>query len=285
VPRPQINLHRSVRDVLQHTSSSVLEPDCPIKHFEQLSNTGHLLLKYIDDHIGPTDIYESVYDRHLGHLRRMVLAELIESFERFLKEVAALCIDHLAPYVVDDRFDEFMPRGERIAAFVNANSIGKALCESDTWLKNRTINERFRMLLKTPFGDAWEHLFPEGNQLPMAERDRAKTLSILWQIRNNLAHNVGVVTHSDSMRFRVLIGGGVPANCRLSPTTNDLRYVKRFLSETATHTNQRIGLRLAELLSLFHQTDPSLYDAQDKADAVSRQFALALTIDGQVGVA
>lgn len=285
MPPPLINLHQRVRDVLQHTSSSVLETDCPIKHFEQLSNTGHLLIKYVDDHISPQDVYRSVYERHLGHLRRMVLAELIESFEGFLKEIAALCIDHLAPYVVDDRFDEFMPRGERIAAFVNAKSIGKALCESDTWLKNKAINDRFRNLLKTPFGNSWEFLFPEANQQPVAEQDRAKTLAILWQIRHNLAHNVGVVTHSDAMKFRMLVGGRVPTDCRLAPTTEDIRYVKRFLAETATSINQRIGLRLAELLTAFHQQDPDLYDAQEKADEISRQFALALSVNAHTGIA
>lgn len=284
MPRPPVDLHKSVRDVLGHVSPSLLETNCPIRHFEQLVNTGDLLIKYIDGHIDPNDTYIAVYDRHLGHLRRMVLAELIESFERFLKEVAAFCIDHLAPYVVDDRFDEFMPRGERIAAFVNAQSIGKALCESDTWIKNKAINDRFRNLLKEPFGEVWEFLFPEVNQQPVAERERAKTLSILWQIRHNLAHNVGVVTHSDAMKFRVLIGGNVPADCRLAPTTEDIRYVKRFLSETATHTNQRIGLRLAELLTFFHQQDAMLFDAQERADRISQQFALALTVNARIGV-
>jgi hypothetical protein len=283
VPRPAIDLHRSVRSVLQHASPNIFVPECPISQFEQLANTGDSLIKYIDDHIDPNDVYPAVYDRHLGHLRRMVLAELIESFERFIKEVAAECIDHLAPYSADDRFDEFKPRGDRIAAFVNAKSIGRALCESDTWLQNRTINDRFRALLKSPFGDSWEHLFPEGNQHPAAEQARAKTLSILWQIRHTLAHNVGVVTHSDAVKFRVLIGGGVPADCRLAPTADDLRYANRFLIETARHTNERVGRRLAELLTSFHQGDAGLFNAQEKADQVSRKFALSLTVGGQSG--
>jgi hypothetical protein len=281
---PPTNLHQRVRNVLQHTSPRLPEADCPIRHFERLVGIGPSLIQYVDFHIDPSGVYQGVYDRHLGHLRRMVLAEFIESFEGFLKEVAAICIDHLAPYVADDRFDEFMPRGERIAAFVNAASIGKALCESDTWLKNKSINDRFRALLKTPFGDAWEHLFPEANQLPAVERDRAKTLSILWHIRHNLAHNVGVITHSDCMKFRVLIGGQVSADCRLAPTTDDLRYVKRFLSETATHANQRIGARLADLLAEFHRADTTLFDAQDKANQLSRQSATSLIVNGYVGV-
>jgi hypothetical protein len=273
-----------VRQVLQHTSPLPAEAACPIEHFERSSSVGLALIKYVDDHIDPQTVYEAVYARHLGHLRRMVLAELIQSFERFLKELASACADFLAPYTLDDRFDEFAPRRtEQIAAFVTSGSIGKALCESDTWINNETINKRFKSLLKAPFGPDWELLFPEPNQPPPAERDRAKTLAILWQMRHNLAHNVGVMTHSDSMKFRMLINGPVTAESRLSPTTEDLRYVKRFLSETAAQTNQRVGLRLAQLLDSFHGADPTLFDAQDKANQASRRLALTLTIGGCTG--
>src|SRR4029077_20862981 len=98
--------------------------------FERSANVGlSLIINYIDAHIDPQAVYQAVYDRHLGHLRRMVLAELLESFERFLKELATVCADQLAPYTLDDRFDEFAPkRAEQIAAFVTAGSIGKDLC-------------------------------------------------------------------------------------------------------------------------------------------------------------
>jgi hypothetical protein len=285
LPAPRVNLHQMVRAVLRHTTSLLPEADCPIQHFEGSANIGPTLIDYIDDHIDPRTVYQAAYERHLGHLRRMVIAELIQSFERFLKELAIVCADQLAPFTLDDRFDEFAPRrAEQIAAFVTAGSIGKALCESDTWLSNESINRRFRALLKIPFGADWEFLFPGPDQAPAGERARAATLAILWQIRNNLAHNVGVLTHSDSMKFRVLIRGPVTADRRLSPTTEDLRYVKRFLSETAVYTNHRVGTRLAALLEAFHAADPTLFDAQAKADEISRQFAFSLTIHGHVGV-
>ena len=167
-----------------------------------------------------------------------------------------------------------------VAAFVNAQSIGKALCESDTWLRHETINRRFRRLLKLPFGDNWEFLFPEGNQPPRIEQERSRTLAILWQLRHSCAHNLGVITNSDSMKFRLLIGGTVPTNCRLSPSTDDLRFVKRFLSETVEKTNQRIGDRLALVLEHFHKADATLFDAKAKADEVSQRFAFPVTIAG-----
>lgn len=97
MPRPPIDLHRKVRELLQHTSSLLPLADRPLQHFEQSVNAGLLLLTYIDDHIDPDDVYEAVYARHSGHQRRMVLAELIETFERFLKELASVCVDFLAP--------------------------------------------------------------------------------------------------------------------------------------------------------------------------------------------
>jgi hypothetical protein len=274
-----------VRQVLQHTAPLPAEAGCPIDHFEHSADVGLLLIKYIEDHIDPQTVYPAPYARHLGHLRRMVLAELIEAFERFLKELAAVCADFLAPYTLDDRFGQFAPRrAEQIAAFVTAGSIGKALCESDTWINNDTINKRFRALLKTPFGADWELPVPEANQPPVAERDTARTVAVLWQMRHNLAHNVGVLTHSDAMKFRMLIRGPVVAERRLSPSTADLRYVKRFLTETALHTNERVGRRLAQLLEGFHVAEPGLFDAQVRANEVSRRLAMAVTIHGCVGV-
>lgn len=127
-------------------------------------------------------------------------------------------------------------------------------------------------------------LFPEANQQPAAERDRARSLAILWQVRHNLAHNVGVLTHSDAMKFRMLTNGPVAADCRLSPSTEDLRYLKRFLSETAIHTNQRVGTRLAQILEAFHLADPTLFDGQLMANHVSQRFAFSVTIHGFTGV-
>jgi len=86
------------------------------------------------------------------------------------------------------------------------------------------------------------------------------------------------------MKFRVLIAGAVSHDRRLFPSTDDLRYVKRFLSETAARTNQRVGTRLAQILSGFHLADPALFDAQLRANELSQRFAFSVTINGYVGV-
>ena len=76
------------------------------------------------------------------------------------------------------------------------------MCESDTWLSNQAINERFRYILKPHFGEPWEYLFPNEKQQPNGERDRAGTLAILWQVRHHVTHNTGVLTDSDASALR-----------------------------------------------------------------------------------
>src|SRR2546426_307643 len=114
------------------------------------------------------------------------------------------------------------------------------MCEADTWLNNSSVNDRFRQVLKSPFSDPWEYLFPNEKQQPAADRDRARTLAVLWQVRHNLAHNVGAITRSDALKFRLLVKGNVVTERLLSPTENDLRYVKRFLFETADSVNRKV---------------------------------------------
>ncbi|HEY8749768.1 MAG TPA: hypothetical protein VIM11_17425 [Tepidisphaeraceae bacterium] len=212
------------------------------------------------------------------------LGSLIQAFERFLKELAIVCVDHVAPYVLDGRFDSFEPRGSNLAIHFQAGTVGKAMCESDTWLNDSSVNERFRQMLKSPFGTPWDYLFPNELQQPAADRQRARTLAILWQVRHNLAHNVGAITKSDALKLRLLVKGNVAGERLLSPDENDLRYVKRFLFETANAINQKVGDRLATLLTEIHQSDSTLFDAQQMADSVSKGFGNAFTVDGAVGV-
>ena len=222
MPRPQTNLHQKVREILGHSLPLPPEASSPIRHFERTANATMSMLKYVDDHLDAAGFYGTVKERHIANLRRMALASLVESFERFLKELAILCIDSLADFVNDDRFDEFSAKGGQIAFHLSAGSVGKALCESDTWLTNRTTNERFRKLLKRPFGDNWENLFPEENQPSPGERDHARTLSILWQVRHTISHNVGVVTGSDAAKLKMIVKSNVDSSGILTPTHYDI---------------------------------------------------------------
>ena len=213
----------------------------------------------------------------------MVLVRLVEAFERFIKETAVVCVGAIAPVTIDNRFDQFSPTGGSLAAQFNAESVGKAICESDTWLSNQAINDRFRNILKPHFGEPWDLLFPNEKQNPVAERGRAGALAILWQVRHNITHNTGVLTDSDARRLTLMVKTEVKSGNTLNPDLSDLRYVKRFLVETADHTNNRIGQRIADLLTERHQDDSTLFVPQELANSISRSFQQSLTIDGLTG--
>lgn len=282
--RPPIDLNQKVRELIQHTQSDVADNTAPIRNFDRRANASLALIKYVDDHISSQSVYEAVYGRHLGLLHRMVLVSLVESFERFLKELAIVCVDAIAGYTIDNRFDQFTASAGLLAVQFNAGSVGRALCESDTWLSNHGINERFRQILKPHFEEQpWENLFPNSRQPPDTERERASTLAILWQLRHNITHNTGLLTDADARRLTLMVREQVDSGELINPDLRDLRYVKRFLVETADHTNNRVGTRLAALLSELHADDPHLFDPQEKADAVSVSFQHSLTVAGAVG--
>jgi hypothetical protein len=282
--KPKTDLSRKIEEIIQHTTRLPAESTRPILHFERTATSSIDLLKYIDDHMIAAGVSGFAYETKMSHLRRMAMASVIESFERFLKELASVCIDALVRYIGDDRFDEFSAKGGQLAFHLAAGSVGKALCESDTWLTNRSINERFKRLLKSPFGDNWENLFPEENQPPQGERARARTLSILWQIRHTITHNVGVITGSDAAKFRMIIKGTIYPDRVLRITKRDMIYTKKFLFETSQLINERVGNRLETLLDGLHRDNPALFDAQDMADRVSRQLGFSITINGTAGV-
>jgi len=70
----------------------------------------------------------------------------------------------------------------------------------------------------------------------------------------------------------------------LNPNLFDLRSVKRFLVETAHHTNARIGQCLAVLPTELYQDDPKLFDPQQLANSIAGSFQQSLNIDGRAGI-
>lgn len=158
--------------------------------------------------------------------------------------------------------------------------MGRSLFESATWLDCDEVNDRFRRLLAPPFESGTFLLFPKQ---PAVERERFDTLSLIWQLRHTIVHNVGVITQSDAIKLRLLVRAAVPRMQILAPTRDDLRYLKRFLDETAERSNRWIGDRLTELLTAIYAADPGLLVPQETADAVTRTFGFVHTVAGVVG--
>jgi hypothetical protein len=280
MPRPPINLNQKVREILGHVDPLPPEADTPLAHFNRSGTDLWNLLLYVERNFGQLTLQATALRRHMSRLHGMILVNLVETFERFLKETGAACVNHLARFVLDDRFNAFKVQGAALAAHFDTDTLGRSLCESATWLDCDEVNDRFRRLLADPFESGNFLVFPKQ---PAAERERYETLSIVWQLRHTIVHNVGVITQSDAIKLRLLVRAAVPSLQVLSPTRDDIRYLKRFLDETAQRSNQRIGQRLADLLTAIHAADPGLFVPQETADTVTRTFGFGLTVAGAVG--
>ena len=282
MPRPPVDLARKIKDIVQHVETLPEEALAPIRHYQRTISDIWTSLAYVERAVSQGDRYETVVERHLGRFYGMALVNLVETFERFLKEAAAACVDSLAEFIVDDRFNVFAVQGSALASHFGTGTLGKSLCESSTWLDCEEINKRFRRLLSNPFqvGGQTFDLFPKQ---PLAELSRFESMSLVWQIRHSVVHNVGVITQSDAVKMRLWAKERVAAPRILSPTRRDLNYLKRFMDETAKRCNQRIGERLAELLTTLHGATPTVFESQQMANRVASVFRLPLEVAGSTG--
>lgn len=286
MPRPPVDLARKVKDLVQHVQPLPAEAATPLAHYRRTSTDLWNSILYVERAFTQPGLYRAVADRHLGRINSMVLMSLIENFERFLKEIAATCVDRLVNYILDDRLNIFHIQGSSLASHFDSATLGKSLCESGAWLNCDEINSRFRKLLSDPFQAGGNfHLFPHANQQPEDDRWRFSVMGLVWQMRHTIVHNVGVITHSDAVKMRLWAREPVQAPRVLSPTREDVRYLKRFLDETADTCNRRIGERLAELLTHMLNQTPGLFVAQEEANILTAAFGITLSVDGLPGVA
>src|SRR5262249_35726858 len=242
-----------IREMIAHVDPLPPEAGTPFSHFDRSINDVWNLLLYFERKLRRLPRRPAVLRAHMARLHGMILVSMIETFERYLKEVAATCVDCLARYVLDDRFNAFRVQGSALAAHFGTETLGRSLCESATWLDCEEVNDRFRKLLADPFQKEGRfYLFPRQNQDPASGRWRFETLGLVWQLRHTVVPNVGVITQSDAIKFRLLVRDSVPSMQVLSPTRDDIHLLRRFLDETAEISNRRIGSRLAELLSTIH---------------------------------
>ncbi|HVA46509.1 MAG TPA: hypothetical protein VNH11_09055 [Pirellulales bacterium] len=286
MPRLPIDLARKIKDVLQHVQPLPDEAKAPILHYWRTGADTWVSLAYLERAVRDGERRPSVGSRHLGRLYGMVLVNLASTFERFLKEIAAECVDVLADFIVDDRFNVFAIQGSAIASHFGAATLGKSLCESSTWLDCEEINKRFRRLLSDPFqiGGKSFDLFPKQSQQPAEHQWRFEPMNLIWQIRHTAVHNVGVITNSDAVKMRLWTKENVDAPQILAPTRRDLNHLKRFLDDTANVCNARIGERLAELLTAVYTPTDSFATPQQLADRVAAVFRLPMQIAGAKGI-
>ena len=270
--------------LLSHTVPPVPEVDRPLAHLERNLNDADAMLTFYRHAAETGGASPQALADAAVHLRRMVLVTFIEAFERFLKDLAIVCVDRLAPRINDGRFEKLQAGGGEAAAMFASRSVGRALCESRTWLSNEEVNARFRQILKSRFGGPWgEAPLPNAGQRPVGRRATAGSVAVLWQVRHTIVHNAGRVTDSDALKLTTLTGTPVPAGGRFAPEEDDILRIKRFLEQAAARLHVVIGERLAAVLTDIHVAGPTLFDPAAEADALAAVFGHPLTVAGQTG--
>jgi hypothetical protein len=285
MPPSSADFQKRIKGILRRVQPMPEEAKSPIFHYRRTVGEIWGAFGYIERAFGERKRYQAVVDRHLGRLYGMALVNLVEAFERFLKEVAAECVDCLADLIVDARFNAFTLQGASVASHFGSGSAGKALCESATWLDCQEINERFRKLLADPFEAGDFYIFPRtGNQEPIAEQWRFELMSLVWQLRHTAVHNVGVITKSDAVKLRVWAKEAVGAPMVMAPARNDIRWLKMFLDDTAKDVNQRTGERLATLLTTINAKTPGILNPAELANRITATFGTVLKVATVEGV-
>ncbi|MBK7539420.1 MAG: hypothetical protein IPI49_29485 [Myxococcales bacterium] len=234
-------------------------------------------MRYFERKTKTTDTYRLSYERHLAHLRSQVLLALVESFERFVKELGATCVNQIVPLVLDDRLSVLPAQPRAVAAHFEGGDLGRAFAEGNTWLDCDEINRRFKHLLADPFEENGRFVF-----FPMEKKNpdawRRGTMDVLWQLRHSIVHNVGAITRSDAAKLRLLVRYAVDAPKMLNLSNGDVWYAKLFLDELVTWANRRVAERLGELLTTIHQGDPSLFDPGERASQLARMMKVSVTV-------
>ena len=279
------DFNKRIKGILQSVQLLPDEAKAPILHYQRTVGEISGSLDYVGRLIAERERYQGVVDKHLGRLRGMALVNLIETFERFLKEVAAECVDCLADLVIDDRFNTFPVQGATLASHFGSARRGR-----------HSANRRSGSIARrstTAFGSCWPtrsslgnfYVFPkEGKQQPVAEQWRYEVMSLIWQFRHTCVHNVGVITKSDAVKLRVLSKSHVDALRVLVPSKTNILWLKLFLNETAEDCNERIGQPLGVLLTAIRNATPALVQPQSMADRLASIFRLPLQVAGATGV-
>lgn len=257
----------------------------PIRHYKHLANGAWNLLHYVRRHLNDPAVaartYEAARTRHLDQLAGMSLLGLIEAFERFTKELGAVCVDSLGQRVVDDRLDVLEAKPSAVPHHFVAQSFGSALCESLNWSSCNLINERFRKILADHDNLIWaEFIFPSSKQAPEQRRRFLAPMQMAWQLRHVLVHNAGVITPSDAVKLRVLADQAVAGSRRLRPTKDEVFQVKLLLDEVATIVNVAIRDRLQVVLGGISTKTPTQAPSADDIQALAHAFDLPFTVNG-----
>lgn len=268
-----------IAKIPQHASDLPEASRSPLEHYRRGANDAWNLLLYFERNVEQAGAYPAVAEKHARRLSATLLVTIVESFERFAKELIALCVDHVAELVFDDRiqgaFGTISARA--MAAHFAEKSLGRALVESSTWLHAKEIHDAFCVVLSDEKGARWSPgLWPQQTD------PEARSLNTLFQVRHSIVHNVSVLTRSDAAKLKVLTGATVAAPKVIAPTKSDVLVAKTFLDELTLAIDDKVEKRLVHVLGGLHAQSP-LFVPQEKANELAQQFRRSITILGATG--
>ncbi len=238
--------------------------DIPISHFKKDVAHAIRFLDYLIDLKKKTPVYEKGYERHRKAISSLAFFQIVACFERLLKELAAICVDALAPLCTDDRLSGFSIRGEDAAPHVIDQTIGRALCETQMWHNIDDVTKRFKKVLAsnpeiTPNTPKLADFNLFDVALGVASlRSEIKSLKVMFQIRHTIAHNLGTLTRSDAGKLQRILGQKIESPKELDIDRKHVYYLQQFLSPLVTEVNQVVAARLGQVLTQFRSTSPTL---------------------------
>src|SRR5262245_19020916 len=94
---------RRIKDILRHVGPMPAEAAAPLLHYDRAVKDLWGMLEYVERKIGREGLRPATLLRHMTQIYRLLLLQSVEALERFLKELAAVCVDHLAGIVLDKR--------------------------------------------------------------------------------------------------------------------------------------------------------------------------------------
>lgn len=278
---PPVDYKQEILNAISNSTDLPSESSSPLEHYRRSANDAWNLVVYVKRNVSKVNHYPRPFDGHRGRLHAMCLANMVGAFERFLKEMAVVCVNNLKDFSLDARLDEFSLKGSVVAAHFNTQSVGNALCEANTWLNLEKVNTKFRILLADPFDKGSFFVFPVAPQQGSSDAvKRSKLIPAIFQLRHTLVHNLGVITESDATKLRHILQSPIEGNKVLRPSSWNVLQVKKILDEAAKDINARMAIRLAELLQKMHQENYLNLDPSLKAQDLATLFGAAVTISG-----
>ncbi len=260
------------------TRDVVGEAEIPLHHMTYAASHALRMVDYFIGLKNQASVYTKGFERHRKGLASLAFLQIMAAFERFLKEIAAACVDELAGRCTDDRLKVFSVDGSAAFPHFQEQTVGRALCESTLWHGVDEINERFKKLLRLPSDPDNKNRFVLFDCQHNNSRNEVKVIRVAFQMRHTLAHNLGLVTPSDGSKLQRLLGEHRTSPAQLDIDRKHVYYLQRFLVPLCEEINLAVAKRLCLVLTEFHTQAPQLVDPHGDGQRLANLFQTSCTI-------